>query len=59
MKLEWDAIWDEFNKWYQASATKHHCADCKQEHILTTEYAEWEDQQKAIQRIVTKHMRQK
>jgi len=59
MKLEWDAIWDEFDKWYQTSAIKHHCADCKHEHILTTEYPDWEDQQDAIARIVNKYLRRR
>ena len=52
--LDWAKIWDEVDTWYQLACKKKPCKHCGHtEH----DYPEWEDQQKAIQRTVNKHLR--
>lgn len=51
--LDWTKIWAECDAWYeQACHVRKSCKHCGHE---DRDYPEWEDQQKAIQRIVNKH----
>lgn len=54
MQLDWDAIWQDFEEWFTAENKESKC-----EHCLLTDfsYATWEHQQKAIKRIVNKHVK--
>ena len=54
MKLEWDAIWEDFEEWYEKKDQSTYCDTCKHTHFASPE---WEDQQVAIARIVNKHVR--
>jgi hypothetical protein len=56
--LNWEQIWDEIDSWYQERSKvlrrKTKCASCG--HSTETD-PEWDEQQKAIQRIVEKHIK--
>ena len=54
--LEWAKIWDEVDGWYQNAHKKQQCKHCNH---IEHQYADWEDQQKAIERIVNKHLARK
>lgn len=54
--LDWDAIWSEFDDWFMREQGKAKC--CKTcGRYKESKSDEWEVQQKAIQRIVGKHVR--
>lgn len=53
-KLDWKQIWNEFDVWYK-SHTDLKCKTCG--HKTWHAADEWENQQKAIQRIINRMLK--
>jgi len=52
--LDWNKVWDEVDSWYQAACSKKRCKTCGHTDL---DYPEWDDQQRAIERTVNKHVK--
>ena len=54
--LDWVKVWEEFDLWYENAVKENRCEKCNNSQ---TEYPEWEDQKKAIRRMVNKRLSKK
>lgn len=54
MKIDWDKVWNNFEKWIQSREDS--CSFCG--HSLIN-YPDWEEQQGRIQQIVNRQLRSK
>lgn len=49
VKINWKKVWDDFDEW---CASKEEAPQCKSCGKRDYEFPDWDEQQKAIQRIV-------
>lgn len=55
-KLNWERIWDDFDEWFQAEERRNRERKCSKCGTIPFNIAsDWEEQQKAIRRIVEAH----
>ena len=55
MRIDWDKVWNNFEKWMVKREENGLCFDCG--HM--TDFPDWEEQQKRIQQIVNRQLRRK
>ena len=55
MRIDWQQLWDEFDDWAQEDRSKH-CGKCGH---TERNYPEWEDQQKKIEKLVSRALKEK
>lgn len=55
MKIDWEKVWKDYNDWFEQFGHKF-CKKCK--HRLY-DYSEWDVQQKKIQQLVNKQLKDK
>lgn len=55
MKIDWNKVWDNFERWLQ-STEDNSCSLCGQS---IKSYPDWGEQQRRIQQIVNRQLRRK